>query len=323
MKKNILLIACLFSAFIHGMETKSWSITLGDTKINLNKGFMIDTYAEGERKIDIIVMGCYQQETLNHNSSCGYPVGECYVGSDTPRFKAREGSFDRGYKWSSRACNDHKLCTWMFPQRPDNPIFVTVREPVLYFEVDAEARDKANVGSDCDSEELEKYVTYPHYETLRLDSENKCADYFSYEGDQAIEEASKDLALCYANVLVDGLERLGEKKEKSIALPTLGTRCSNFAFPRKKAACVAVKSILTFIKDNLDAYDRVELFVEKQSEFKSYIQLLMEGCGLTKKICLLYLVYNARDDLSCLLHVPRDVINYIALFMFNNLIGRK
>jgi hypothetical protein len=320
MKKNILLIACLFSACVYGMETNSWSITFGDTKINLNQGFMIDTYAQGERKIDLIAMGCYQQEALNGDSSCGSPVGHCYLGRDTPRFKAREGSFDRGYKWSSRACNDHKVCTWMFPQREDNPIFVKVIEPVLYFEVDDEARDKANIGSDCDSEELEKYVTYPHYETLRLDSENKFADCVSYEGDQIIEEASKDLALCYANVLLDGLQRLGEKKEKSIALPTFGTRCDSlgFAFPRKKAACVAVKSILTFIKDNPNAYDRLELFVEKQSEFKSYIQFLMEGCGLTEKICLLYLIYNSRDDLSSLLHAPQDVISYIALFMCNN-----
>lgn len=156
MKKNILLIACLFSAFVKGMEKKSWSITFGDTKINLNQGFMLDTYAEGERKIDIIAMGCYQQESLNHDSSCGTPIGKCYIGSDTPRFKAREGSFDKGYKWSSRACNDHKLCTWMFPQRDDNPIFVKVIEPRIWFAVDDEARDNAQVGSDGDSEKLEK-----------------------------------------------------------------------------------------------------------------------------------------------------------------------
>ena len=77
----------------------------------------------------------------------------------------------------------------------------------------------------------------------------------------------------------EGLKSLVNKKEKSIALPALGTAVD---FPRDKAALIAVPEIIKFIKNNPNAYDRIELFVKKQSEFEVYQTLLNFYINLTR-----------------------------------------
>ena len=59
----------------------------------------------------------------------------------------------------------------------------------------------------------------------------------------------------------------------SIALPALST---DVGFPREQAAPFAVAAILQFIKDFPNAYDRIELFVKKRSEFELYKNILMQ-----------------------------------------------
>src|SRR4029077_7484841 len=74
--------------------------------------------------------------------------------------------------------------------------------------------------------------TYYYYAETRCKGKNKCTSGRKYFGDEVIEAASKDLALCYKNVLRAGLSKLGAKQEKSIAFPALGTAVD---FPREKA----------------------------------------------------------------------------------------
>jgi O-acetyl-ADP-ribose deacetylase (regulator of RNase III) len=91
------------------------------------------------------------------------------------------------------------------------------------------------------------------------------------EGQEAIEQASKDLYACYINVLKEGLRIMADKKEKSIALPLLSVE---LGFPSKQAATVIVNAITDFIKSNPEGYNCIELFVKKRSEFELYQKIL-------------------------------------------------
>jgi hypothetical protein len=146
----------------------------------------------------------------------------------------------------------------------------------------------------------------PSYKVIRP-QERSWDSFYSFEDNKAIIEASKDLALCYKNALTEGCKKLSEKKDKSIALPTLS---ADVGFPREKAAAIAVSTILEFVINNPRAYDRIELFVKKRSEFALYKKLLSE---YWKRICLLYCANT--DYEHFLSYVPRDVINYIIQLM--------
>jgi len=111
--------------------------------------------------------------------------------------------------------------------------------------------------------------------------------------------------LCYNKTLSGALIVLRNKKEKSIALPTLS---ADVGFPREKAAQLAVETILKFIKENQGVYDRIELFLKKRSEKKWYMRLLMQYSGLIEKIWLLY----EKDQKNILSQLPRELIYYIS-----------
>lgn len=55
-------------ASMHGMEDiNSWSMTVGNTKINLTKGNMLDYYVDGIKKVDCIVVDKYVSRKNNSN----------------------------------------------------------------------------------------------------------------------------------------------------------------------------------------------------------------------------------------------------------------
>jgi hypothetical protein len=129
---------------------------------------------------------------------------------------------------------------------------------------------------DYNKKDMESYVlgvVEPRVINPCLGNRRENCSYKREHGEEAIEKALGDLPLCYKNVLTEGLQRLGKKKEKSIAIPALAT---TFCLPRKDAACVAVTTILDFIKDNPTAYNLIHLFVKKRFEFEWYKELLAE-----------------------------------------------
>lgn len=292
MKKNIALIVSFFTASIQGMETNFWTVACSDTKINVNKKSMFDTYAENRHNIDLIVWGHYQQNYVHGLlEQQEKSVGTC----DTIRYPV------------VKLKNSSLLIE--FRHRENNPIFLRVVEPYLHFSVDDDEID-------IDPEELENYFEYPCYETTRL--YNSCIESFEFGRDQAIQEACKDLDLCYKNVLWQGYLSLCGKIRNSIALPTLGTRYENsqFAFPRKEAAPIAVKSIVEFLKNNPEICDRIELFVDSYLEFILYKLLLMKHCGLTEKICLLSCAQ--KDSEHFVSTLPYEIMDYIMKLYFIN-----
>lgn len=77
MKKNIMMLIALSAACMQGMEKNNsnlWSITIENTKINLTKGNMFDTYIGGKNKVDFIVVEKYAKRRKNDldGSACNY-----------------------------------------------------------------------------------------------------------------------------------------------------------------------------------------------------------------------------------------------------------
>src|SRR5579863_8498498 len=83
MKKNMFLVASIVTASVCGMETdksNSWTITFGGTKINVHQEKnMLGAYADGEKKVDLIVVGDHVQEMKFNFSGHDGPIGECRV----------------------------------------------------------------------------------------------------------------------------------------------------------------------------------------------------------------------------------------------------
>lgn len=253
MKKRMVMAIALSAACMQGMESidsNSWSITLGKTNVNVIKGSMLDTYAKEDRTINLMVLGNYQQQYVKgYRGQCEDMIlGECDV-VVLPLLKARE--------------HDQKKSLY-FPEKKNKPVFWTILEPYL------EHKDEVD-GFQYPSYSVKRYFPNSYLSPIERGK---------YAGDQVIPEASKDLAFCYEKVLRMGSSEIHIcRKEKTIALPTLGTRYekSKFAFPRKEAAHVAVKAVTEFIIKKPEAYDRIEMFVEKCSEFDLYKKLLEES----------------------------------------------
>lgn len=97
--------------------------------------------------------------------------------------------------------------------------------------------------------------------------------YFS--GDAAIEEALKDLSICYKTILKKACSFCSEgHAPRSIAFPQLSISLGINAY---KAAQVALTTIVDFVKNgsNKDEYKLIELFVHNRENFKLYKNILI------------------------------------------------
>ncbi len=291
MRINISALLALNTLFACGMEKeKHWSITLHNTTINLNKENMFDTYADGEKKVDIIVIGQYEREKCGGTPTAGNAIGDCYEVSGVYFKTKKENNNCRVITWDSQ----FKPVLWYFSKRDDMHI-LEVSEPYFF---------------DGDDDW--------YYSRLRLNDqgcfdfdENGCIKEDWYQGDQIVVEACKDLSLCYKNVLAKGLKLLSEKEYKSIALSALSTEYEDKkeSIPQEKAAPVAMQAIIECIKNNHLAYDRIELFVQQRCAFDLYKELLMQQRG-KENVLLLYFAQKHCDNVFSLL--PRDVIHYLS-----------
>ena len=273
------MIACFSTSFAHSMETDSLTITphasfmYDKTIINLTKGPI--TAADG--KVDLIVVGDNQQRMLRHPSfadipdiaTISYPENNIIYkknsddesASDDDEYKPYPSSKKIQQLWQKA---EHKTMSC--------PV-MRITEPCL---------TKKHYYNIFKKTHVKDFM----YETKNPDTSNKHGSYTVLDGDKAIEQARLDLIKCYFIALFAGLEKqcyfmalftclkkLSFNKEKSIALAPLGV---DVGIPREDAAQLALKTILTFIKDNPDAYDRIELFVTKRSEFETYKELLIQ-----------------------------------------------
>lgn len=285
MKKNMFLIASIVTASVCGMEiTKSnvWTITFGGTKINVHKGDMLDTYADGQKKVDFIAVGHYAQRHKFSFSAFEPFIGKCWKPKEV--FFATSNT-DNNYSFVSYHIKNGKRKA-LFPEQKDYNVCIKVGEPQLW-----------------------EYGIHWCYRPRRQLSNGKSI-YQDYEGSDAIKEGLQDLEVCYAKVLAYIAEQNDKQLAKAVALPTLGVeKYTSNVLPKDKAAPIAVKLIIEFIKNNRDAYNCMELFVEEDFEFDLYKELLMHWRG-KENVLLLYCAHKDSENICSWLLL--DLIHCIA-----------
>ena len=285
MKKNILILACTFISFAHGMETNNFSIKIYGTIINVTKGPL------HVLSNNICVVGQHQQQLLEEFSNIGkyYTPGELscsHTLNYIENIYSENSSDDDTYK-TFEVENRYKLLGNAQTLDTKSAV-IRVTEPCI-----SSAGWRRNPQTD-------KLIPIISYTIHRFDKNHKktCLD---FKDDKAIQEASKDLILCYEKALIHGVQH----PEKNIAFSTLS---ADVGFPRDKAAPIAIKTIITFLKNNPHTYNCITLCVQKRSEFMAYKELLN---NYWQRICLLYCVYKNYDTDVALSWLPLDVIHYI------------
>lgn len=140
----------------------------------------------------------------------------------------------------------------------------------------------------------------------------------TFTNEKAFNEASSDLVLCYDKALAIGLERLKNKKDKSI---TFTTPATNLGFPAKKATLIAINTVLDFIRNNPDSYHKIIFCVrptedDKYNEYAAlYHSLLEESYAL--QLHKIYLFYEAhKRQQNVLFFLPDEIIHTIAKLLY-------
>jgi len=266
MKKYMVMIVFMSTALVHGMEhpkikpSNTVSLVIGQTTVQLTKCpiYKLD-------KVDLVFVGRVQQQTLKkpnsfhdiHEVGLIEPVDNNMVYIKTKDVES--GSDDDTYKpYDNSKLGDAKLWETAYQEVVKGEV-LSILEPRImskrYFD-----------------KQQSKFVDGFHYYAHRksLDGKN---EYLNVEedGEDAIAEASKDLAFCYTTALVEGCKILGKKEKKSIALSAFGI---DVGFPRDEAALVTVTTILKFIKNSPEKFSLIHLFVKKRSDFDRYKELL-------------------------------------------------
>lgn len=331
MIKKLLIIASFFTSLIHGMENETISfIKMGrrflhlkhnKTYINLTRQRLSEVT---ERENQTIIVGANQQGwdsgifsanttecfpknevgkmrkqyDLNHYTSyssergylikTGYPdTHYLYENDDSasdddtykPYIRAPlNGSYKNAYKHPSNT-------PIKMQRRTISSHVVMITEPCI---------KQAILNKSSHSNNNPVYI----YDSRRYSNGYDSDDWDdtikeSFTGDKAIQEASKDLDLCYRNILSCEPERpfamndsvcfrYAHKDEKNetqqtntinIVIPALST---DAGFPRHIAAPIAVKAILKYLKEYPDTFNNISLVVQKRSDFSLYKKLLME-----------------------------------------------
>lgn len=323
--KKILLFTSISTALLHGMEnvetislleiTKtSLSLMYNGTKINLIKG----SWEDATDTIDLTVVGNQQQTMLQEGYDNLGIVGKTYWAYGNPSFiyqrkKEDESASDDDTYKPYRQIDTQ---TWRDAQKIKK-CTMSIEEPCISdstrikrydFLDDSGSMQNITIPAQC----LNTFVyschrTVPNRQDMFYD--------LGVKAEQAIQEASKDLSLCYTNALTEGLKyfHFSPKKSKNIAFPTLS---ADVGFPRGEAAPIAIDAVFNFLQDNSNQYESINLFVKKRSDFALYKKLLLQYYKPIKVICLLYWMH--KDLVEPVSTVPHDVINYITWLMHNS-----
>jgi hypothetical protein len=248
-KKMMVMAVCAFSAFAYGAEnTKDLMLSVGGTLFHIVK----DDIYKHHALVDCMVVGRNQQRELKKPDfgDCS-EVGKIYSLENKVRVLAKE---------SDSASDDDTYKPW------------TTKTTELW----KKAEDKTlecNVFAIIEPRIMSDHYTSYGYFPKRPHPEKK--NYFfekEFIEDEAILEASKDLKMCYNKSLQHGLEVLGDKDNKKIALASL----NDAGFPRHTADLIAFEAIIDFLTHNPGKYSLVKLFVRKRSEFVLFRELVRQ-----------------------------------------------
>ncbi len=327
---KIILFASLATTFIHGMETvsllgmtkTSLNMVYNGTKINLSKKPWEDAV---DTKV-LMVIGNQQQNMLQERHNGLNTIGHAYFSYGTVcyirkrKMADESASDDDTYIEEALSFKSYRQIdkqTWREHYK-EKKIYMKIEEPCI----SNSTREKIISFCQPDSDSMQT-ITIPAqlmntfvYNVHRAVPDRDDAYYdLVFQGDEAIQEASKDLILCYNNALTEGLKYFQSeaKKNRSLTFPTLG---ADTGFPRDKAAPIAIATVFEFIQEHPDEYESITFFVKKRSDFALYKKLLMEYYKPIQTICLLYFAHKNNETIISLL--PFNVINHITWLMHNS-----
>jgi hypothetical protein len=234
MKKSMLILACLATTFTYPMEPNSWNMISHETKITMIKGSLLDT------NTDLIVVGTNQQQMLQ---------GFTYDNSE----------FDLG-----RICYPEKNIVYIRNNNSDDnssKLFPNYDKKQLW-------THKKEMLSKVLS------ITEPTLIDDHYIAENKNPSWNNLRGAKEYSICGKNLATvlltsCYEAALLQGIEELKYNKEKRITFPLLGTAVG---FSTEDATLAAAAAFIGLSESYPDAYNLIELFVEKDSETHAFLE---------------------------------------------------
>jgi hypothetical protein len=262
MKKALVIAFCVFSVGIHGAESNKTAMCLVKNTLFLVTRDDMCRYtqalSEPNVQFDLMVVGSNQQGKLkkvdlNDNISVGItvllPNKAIYTlpktldsSSDDDRYKPF--GVDDNDLWRKANENIMECCV------------LQIIEPHIMYKVF----------------ENNKVETYGYSSSRRSATMPSMLFQPDFIGEDAIVQASNDLAMCYNKALTKGLKILQGKKNMRIGFAELSTEVG---FPREKAAPIAFRTIIDFIKNNAE-YAFVQLFIKKRCEFAQYKKLIEE-----------------------------------------------
>lgn len=254
--KKVMVVACLFSASAYAAEnTKDLMLSVGGTLFHIVK----DDMYKYDSSVDLMVVGRNQQKKLKEPAfNDSREVGKLYsVENNIVRVLPKESasaSDDDTYK--PYVTNATKLWKKAEDKTIACNIFAIIEPRIMHGQFEWSEADTYGY-----------FPKRPHPE-----KKNHFFD-CQFFGDEAILEARRDLVRCYLAVLQEGLEVLGDKDNKTIALASLGTAVG---VPRKAAAAPAFDAIVNFLKNNPGKYSLVQLFIKKRSEYVLFRELIAQ-----------------------------------------------
>jgi hypothetical protein len=237
-------------------ENKQWSITVHDTKINLTKDYLCDAYSK--MNVDIMVLGTNQQRLLESNSfqpkeqEIGYYWYRGNCSCQVYSYK-NSTSDDLQKRIDSKEASSESEVRSNVYSFTEPCVFITKDREPLYYVCRKKIKPQFFIKN---ATSISEY----YYE----DSPLKKYVCWEIAGEEAIQEASKDLKKYYKKVF-KGIN--GSEEKRSVALPALGINIPN-------APSIAVTSILKYLKKNKSRYDCIELILETDEEFNAYKELL-------------------------------------------------
>lgn len=287
--KQLLFIILFFTTIAHTMNTKNnyaFSIVHNNTTIILKKQPITDAHT------NIIVIGQNQQTWLK----TGQFNNDLTMGKITLQEKNNRWAhhiYHKNMNEDSDSENDtyKPFILKNDPTAPLHDLFfieTTEVEPIIF-----KITEPCIAISPCNAEASNIIENFIHYNFVHYNNEqdiNKQTYQKKYEDNEALTKASEKLTICYKNALSLGLIKLYNIDKRSIALDALSTKVG---FPREKAAPIAIDAIIDFINNFPDAYNRIELFIKKRSEFETYKKLLQKTLSND----------NTLDDLT-----PQDIM---------------
>lgn len=247
MKKSMIIVACVSTFFVHGMEINPLSAKPESTKFCVFKGLLFDE----DGKVDLIVVGKNQQRLFK-------------------QFKASNDIRPGIVKYSQVVYTKNKddsKCSKPVEKKIINSALLTVVEPCIAHKREKQVEDVSDLFGRPVLMSANEHCSYTVQRLSSIIPHKLHWLHQTFDGDEAIREAAKDLVLCYKNVLAEGLKLIGEKKERSIVFPTLSTEVG---FPWEDAVLAAMRAIIEFIKENPYAYSSIKLCIKTQSEFDKY-----------------------------------------------------